>query len=103
MLFSSFVANSVLTSISNIMTGFSITDMETCYKMLKTSVLREIELTADRFGIEPEITAKLAKKNVRLVELPISYLGRDHATGKKINWKDGLAAIYHILRFNLKR
>jgi glycosyltransferase involved in cell wall biosynthesis len=102
-LFSSFVANKILTSVSNIMTGFSITDMETCYKMLKTSVLKEIKLTSDRFGIEPEITAQLAKKNVRLVELPISYHGRDHATGKKINWKDGLAAIYHILRFNLKK
>ena len=102
-LFSSFIANKILTSISNLLTGFSITDMETCYKMLKTSVLREIELTSDRFGIEPEITAQLAKQNVRLVELPISYHGRDHATGKKINWKDGLAAIYHILRFNLKK
>ncbi len=102
-LFSSFVANKTLTFISNTLTGFSITDMETCYKMLKTSVLREIELTSERFGIEPEITAQLAKKNVRLVELPIEYHGRGHATGKKINWKDGLAAIYHVFRFNLKK
>ncbi len=102
-LFSSFVANKVLTSISNLLTGFKITDMETCYKMLKTSVLRELKLTSERFGIEPEITAQLAKKDVRLVELPIAYHGRDHATGKKINWKDGLAAIYHIFRFNLKK
>ena len=102
-LFSSFIANKILTTISNILTGFRITDMETCYKMLKTPVLREIKLTSDRFGIEPEITAQLARKNVRLVELPIEYHGRDHATGKKINWKDGLAAVYHILRFNLRK
>jgi len=101
-LFSSFVANKVLTFISNIMTGWSITDMETCYKMMKASILKEIKLTSDRFGIEPEITAKLAKKKVRIMELPISYFGRNHATGKKINWKDGLSAIYHIIRFNIK-
>ena len=102
-LFSSFVANKILTFTSNLLNGLKITDMETCYKMLKTPILKEIDLTSDRFGIEPEITAKLAKKNVRLVELPISYFGRDHATGKKINWKDGLAAIYHIIRFNLRK
>jgi len=101
-LFSSFVANKVLTFISNMMTGWSITDMETCYKMMKAPILKEIELTSDRFGIEPEITAKLAKKKIRIMELPISYFGRDHATGKKINWKDGLSAIYHIIRFNIK-
>jgi len=101
-LLSSFLANKVLTSISNIMTGLRLTDMETCYKVIKTSILKEIELTSDRFGIEPEITAKLAKKKVKIIELPISYSGRDHATGKKINWKDGLSAIYHIIRFNLK-
>ena len=102
-LFSSFVANKVLTFISNILTGLSLTDMETCYKVMKSSILKEIDLTSDRFGIEPEITAKLAKKNVKIVELPIAYHGRDRATGKKINWKDGLSAIYHILRFNLKK
>lgn len=102
-LFSSFVANKFLTFISNIASGMKVTDMETCYKVMKSSVLKEIQLTSDRFGIEPEITAKLARKKVKLVELPISYHGRDHATGKKINWKDGLSAIYHILRFNLKR
>jgi glycosyltransferase involved in cell wall biosynthesis len=101
-LFSSFIANKVLTFISNIMTGWKITDMETCYKMMKASILKEIDLTSDRFGIEPEITARLAKKKVKIVELPISYFGRDHATGKKINWKDGLSAIYHIIRFNMK-
>jgi glycosyltransferase involved in cell wall biosynthesis len=101
-LLSSFIANNILTFISNMLTGLRLTDMETCYKVIKSSILREIELTSDRFGIEPEITAKLAKKKVRLVELPISYHGRDHAAGKKINWKDGLSAIYHIIRFNLK-
>ena len=102
-LFSSFVANKILTSISNLLSGLKVTDMETCYKMLKTPILKEIDLTSDRFGIEPEITAKVAKKNARVVELPIEYHGRDHATGKKINWKDGLAAIYHIIRFNLRK
>ena len=102
-LFSSFVANKVLTFISNVMSGMKVTDMETCYKVIKSSILKEIELTSDRFGIEPEITAKLAKRDVKLVELPIAYHGRDHATGKKINWKDGLSAIYHIMRFNLKK
>ena len=103
MIFSSFAANRVLTFISNILTGLNLTDMETCYKVIKTAILKEIKLTSDRFGIEPEITAKLAKKRVKIVELPISYFGRDHATGKKINWKDGLSAIYHIVRFNLRR
>lgn len=102
-LLSSFIANKILTFISNILTGLRLTDMETCYKVIKSSILREIELTSDRFGIEPEITAKLAKKRIRLVELPISYHGRDHAAGKKINWKDGLSAIYHIIRFNTKK
>jgi len=102
-LFSSFIANRILTFISNILTGLRLTDMETCYKVIKSSILQEIELTSDRFGIEPEITAKLAKKRIRLVEMPISYHGRDHAAGKKINWKDGLSAIYHIVRFNLKK
>lgn len=102
-LFSSFVANKFLTFISNILTGLSLTDMETCYKVMKSHILKEIELTSDRFGIEPEITAKLAKKGVKIIELPISYFGRDHTTGKKINWKDGVSAIYHILRFNLKK
>ena len=102
-LFSSFVANKILTFISNVFTRLKLTDMETCYKVIKTPILKEIDLTSDRFGIEPEITAKLAKKKVKIVELPIAYHGRDHTTGKKINWKDGLSAIYHIIRFNLKK
>jgi glycosyltransferase involved in cell wall biosynthesis len=103
MAFSSFVANRLLTSISNILTGLSLTDMETCYKVIRSPILKEMELTSDRFGIEPEITAKLARKKVKIMELPISYHGRGHATGKKINWKDGLSAIYHIIRFNLRK
>lgn len=103
MAFSSFIANRFLTSISNILTGLDLTDMETCYKVLKSSILKEMKLTSDRFGIEPEITAKLAKKKVKIIELPISYSGRDHAAGKKINWKDGLSAIHHIIRFNLRK
>jgi len=103
MTLSSFVANRFLTFISNILTGLNLTDMETCYKVIRSAIVKEIDLTSDRFGIEPEITAKLAKKKAKIVELPISYYGRDYATGKKRNWKDGLSAIHHIIRFNLKR
>jgi len=99
MAFSNYWANKFLTAISNLLTGFHITDMETCYKVIKASILREMNLVSERFGIEPEITAKLAKKKVRLVEVPISYYGRAHDEGKKINWKDGVSAIYQIFKF----
>jgi len=103
MAFSNFMANKALTVISNLLTGFHITDMETCYKVMKSSILKEIKLESERFGIEPEITAKLAKKNVKLVEVPISYFGRAHKEGKKISWKDGFSAIYHILKFRFQK
>jgi len=103
MAFSNYMANKLLTSISNLLTGFHITDMETCYKVIKTSILKEMNLVSERFGIEPEITAKLAKKKIRLVEVPISYYGRAHDEGKKINWKDGASAIYHILKFKFEK
>lgn len=103
MAFSNYMANKLLTSISNLLTGFHITDMETCYKVIKTSILKEMNLVSERFGIEPEITAKLAKKKIRLVEVPISYYGRAHDEGKKINWKDGVSAIYHILKFKFEK
>ena len=101
-LFRSYVANKVLTFCSNLFTQLNLTDMETCYKVVKTSILQEIPLRSDRFGFEPEITAKLAKRKCRVVELPITYRGRDYHEGKTVSWKDGLAAIFHIIRFRFK-
>jgi hypothetical protein len=83
------------------LTDLNLTDMETCYKMVRADVMRGLVLTADRFGFEPEITARLAQARARIYELPISYSGRTYAEGKKIGWKDGVAAFWHILRFNL--
>ena len=92
----SYIANRFLTTLSNFVNGLSLTDMETCYKVFRTSILSEIQLKSDRFGFEPEITAKLARKNYRFVEIPINYRGRHFTEGKKIGWKDGVAAIGHI-------
>jgi glycosyltransferase involved in cell wall biosynthesis len=103
MAFGNFWANKFLTIISNILTGFHITDMETCYKVMKSSILKEMKFESERFGIEPEITAKLAKKKVKLVEVPITFFGRGHEEGKKINWKDGVSAIYHIFKFRFQK
>lgn len=91
--------NRLLTWLSNLLTGSRLTDMETCYKVFPTALLKTIPLRSDRFGFEPEITAKLAKRRARLVEVPISYNPRRFSEGKKINWKDGIAALYHIVRF----
>ena len=95
----SYVANQFLTTLANIVNGTKLTDMETCYKVIRTSILKEISLYSDRFGFEPEITAKLAKRKCKIVEVPISYRGRDYHEGKTVSWKDGVAAIFHILRF----
>jgi glycosyltransferase involved in cell wall biosynthesis len=97
------VGNWVLTTFSNMMTNLNLTDMETCYKAIRGEIAREIRprLRSDRFGFEPEITARLARANARIFEVPISYSGRTYAEGKKINWKDGVAAFWHILKFNL--
>lgn len=95
------VGNKALTFFSNILTNLNLTDMETCYKAFRTDVLRNIRLTSDRFGFEPEVTARVAKKGYRIYETSISYSGRTYAEGKKINWKDGVAAIWHIVRFNI--
>ncbi len=95
------VGNGVLTLLSNMLTDLNLTDMESCYKMVRTDVLRTLPLTSDRFGFEPEITARLAQAQARIYEMPISYSGRTYAEGKKIGWKDGVAAFWHILRFNL--
>jgi glycosyltransferase involved in cell wall biosynthesis len=95
------VGNAALTFVSNMFTNLNLTDMETCYKAIRGEVARALTLTSDRFGFEPEVTARLAKAHARIYEVPISYSGRTYAEGKKINWKDGVAAFWHIVRFNL--
>lgn len=95
------VGNTVLTLLSNMLTDLNLTDMETCYKMVRADLMKRLPLTSDRFGFEPEITARLAQAKARIYEMPISYSGRTYAEGKKISWRDGVAALWHILRFNL--
>ena len=95
------MGNRFLTLLSNMFTDLNLTDMETCYKVVQADLLKRLPLTADRFGFEPEVTARLAKAHARIYEMPISYDGRSYAEGKKINWKDGVAAIYYIIRSNL--
>jgi glycosyltransferase involved in cell wall biosynthesis len=97
------VGNGVLTLLSNMLTDLNLTDMESCYKMVRADLMKRLPLTADRFGFEPELTARLAQAKARIYEMSISYSGRTYAEGKKIGWKDGVAAIWHILRFNLFR
>ena len=92
--------NKFLTMLSNICSDLSLTDMETCYKMFKREVIQSIKLKEDRFGFEPEVTAKLAKKKCRIYEIPISYHPRTFEQGKKIGWKDAFRAIYCIIRYN---
>ena len=92
------MGNKVLTFLSNLFTDLNLTDMETCYKVFRTDVLKRLCLVSNRFGIEPEITAKVARLGVRIYEMPVSYHGREYWEGKKINWKDGVAAIWTILR-----
>lgn len=95
------VGNWVLTLLSNMLTNVNLTDMETCYKAIRGDLARSLPLTSDRFGFEPEVTARLVQAKARIYEVPISYSGRTYAEGKKIGWRDGVAAIWHILRFNL--
>lgn len=95
------VGNKILTTISNMLTNINLTDMETCYKAFRRDILQSIEIREDRFGFEPEITIKVAKKRVRIYEVGISYYGRTYEEGKKIGWKDGLRAIYCILKYSL--
>ena len=101
LLFWHYVGNKFLTTLSNVFTNLNLTDMETCYKVFKASLLKKMEIKSKRFGFEPEITAKLAKLKCRIYEVPISYSGRDYSEGKKINWKDGLAAFFWIIRYNI--
>ena len=95
------VGNGFLTTLSNMLTDLNLTDMETCYKAVRAPLMKRLVLTSDRFGFEPEITARLAQARARIWEVSISYSGRTYAEGKKIGWRDGIAAVWHILRFNL--
>ena len=95
------VGNGVLTLLSNMLTNINLSDMETCYKMVRADLMKSLPLTTQRFGIEPELTARLAQAGARIYEVPISYSGRTYAEGKKINWKDGVAAFWHIARANM--
>jgi glycosyltransferase involved in cell wall biosynthesis len=94
------VGNKFLTMLSNMATNLNLSDMETCYKMFRHEVLQKIRIEEKRFGFEPEITAKVAKLGVRIYEVPISYHGRTYAEGKKINWRDGVRALWCILKYN---
>jgi glycosyltransferase involved in cell wall biosynthesis len=95
------IGNRFLTLLSNMFTDVNLTDMETCYKMVRRELLQELPLSANRFGIEPELTARLAQAQARIYELPISYDGRSYAEGKKIGWKDGVSALWCIVRYNM--
>lgn len=94
-----YVGNKFLTTLSNMLTNLNLTDMETGYKVFSKKVIDSINLKCDRFGFEPEITSKIARRNFRIYEVPISYSGRDYSEGKKITWKDGMAALWFIFRF----
>ncbi|QWR78983.1 glycosyltransferase family 2 protein [Candidatus Magnetomonas plexicatena] len=96
-----YIGNRILTMLSNMLTNINLTDMETCYKVFRKEVLNGIELVENRFGFEPEFTSKIAKRDLKIYEVPISYYGRTYAEGKKINWKDGIKAIYCIIWYNL--
>ncbi len=95
------IRNQLLTFLSNMLTDLNLTDMETCYKLVRADLLKSLPLVSNRFGIEVELTARLARANARIWELPISYSGRTYAEGKKIDWRDGVAALWHLIRFNI--
>lgn len=97
------IGNGLLTLMSNLFTDLNLSDMETCYKAFRREVIQSINICENRFGFEPEVTAKVAKMNLRIYEVGISYYGRTYDEGKKIGWKDGCRAIYCILKYNLKR
>lgn len=99
--FHHYLANRFLTFITNIFTNLNLTDMETCYKVFRRDVIQSMELKQDRFGFEPEVTVKIARRKLRVFEIPISYNGRTYLEGKKINWKDGLKALWCIFRYSL--
>ena len=95
-----YLVNRILTTLSNFMSGLYLTDMETCYKFFKTEIIKNIHLESSRFGFEPEVTAKIARLKVKVHEYPIPYFPRNYLEGKKITWKDGIAALRHIIYFN---
>ena len=95
------IGNGLLTLLSNIFTDLNLTDMETCYKAFKREVIQSITIQENRFGFEPEVTAKISRRNLRIYEVGISYYGRTYSEGKKIGWKDGVRAIYCILKYNI--
>lgn len=96
-----YLGNKVLTTVSNMLSNIHITDMETCYKMMRAEIFKDMDLECNRFGFEPEITAKLAKRRCRLYEIPIAYEARRFDEGKKIGWRDGIAALWYIVKYNL--
>lgn len=96
-----YLVNRFLTLLSNALSGLYLTDMETCYKVFRADIIQNIQLHSKKFGFEPEVTAKIARLKLRLHEYPISYFPRRYAEGKKITWKDGVAALFHIFRYNL--
>lgn len=96
-----YLGNRFLTTLSNMLTDLNLSDMETCYKAFRRELLEGVTLRSNRFGIEPELTARFARSRARIYEVPISYRGRTYAEGKKIGWKDGFSAIWAILKFNL--
>jgi glycosyltransferase involved in cell wall biosynthesis len=100
LLFWHYVGNRFLTTLSNMFTDLNLSDMETCYKAFRSDILKNIKLRENRFGFEPEFTAKISKTRCRVYEVPISYSGRDYSEGKKIRWKDGVAAIYSIVKYS---
>ena len=95
------VGNGLLTTLSNMFSNLNLTDMECCYKAMRGDLARSLKLKSERFGFEPEITARLAHANARIFEVPVTYSGRTYLEGKKITWRDGMAALFHILRYNL--
>jgi len=97
------IGNGFLTMLSNFFTNLNLSDMETCYKAFRSNVIKNITIEENRFGFEPEVTAKIAKAKCRIYEVGISYHGRTYAEGKKISWKDGFRAIYCIIKYNLKK
>jgi glycosyltransferase involved in cell wall biosynthesis len=96
-----YLGNRFLTLLSNMFTNLNLTDVETCYKLVRMDLMKRLRLSSNRFGFEVEITARLAQARARMWELPISYSGRTYEEGKKITWRDGLAALFHIVRYNL--
>jgi glycosyltransferase involved in cell wall biosynthesis len=94
-----YAANRSLTLLTNLLTGLNVTDMEVGYKVFRRDVLRRLTLTSDRFGFEPEVTVKVAKLGCRVYEVPIRYYGRTYQEGKKITWRDGVAALFHLVRY----